>query len=123
MNKSTVIGIVIGAGVATAIGAVASYSVLSDDAEVDRTQASVPTDTQDCYEVEVPVASTPGDEKRIAGTVIGAVVGGAVGNDVGDSDLTQAAGAAAGAFAGNQAQKKFQENRTETTTEVRCSPE
>lgn len=121
MNKSNLIGIVIGVGVATTIGAVAGYAVLGDGPDAEGTQATAQTVRQDCYEVEVPVAAEPKDEKRIAGTVVGAVVGGAVGNDIGDSDLTQAAGAAAGAYAGNQAQKKFQESQTETTTEVRCS--
>jgi len=113
MNKSAIVGIVIGIAAATAIGAVAGYSALTDD-ESDATAA------ENCYNVEVEKAAEPADDKRIAGTVIGAVVGGAVGNDVGDSDLTTAAGAAAGAYAANQAQKKYQENRTETTTEVRC---
>jgi uncharacterized protein YcfJ len=112
MNKSAITGIVVGIAAATAIGAVAGYSALTDD-ETD-------ANAENCSNVVVEKAAEPADDKRIAGTVIGAVVGGAVGNDVGDSDLTTAAGAAAGAYAANQAQKKYQENRTETTTEVRC---
>ena len=113
MNKSAIVGIVVGVAAAAAIGGIAGNQALNAD------EAEPPVASLNCREVKVH-QSPPADEKRIAGTVIGAVVGGAVGNDVGDSDLTAAAGAAAGAYAGNQAQKKFQENRAETTTEVRC---
>ena len=112
MNKSTLAGIVFGIATATAIGAVAHYSVLGDD---DTNQTP-----RDCHPVVVEKPADAADEKRVAGTVIGAIVGGAVGNDVGSSGLTTAAGAAAGAYAGNQAQKRFQDNRTESTTGVRC---
>ena len=122
MNKSTIGGIVIGVAVATAVGAIAGYSIVNEDESVNEDEAAAQIAQQNCYEVGIERAAEPEDEKRIAGTVIGALVGGAVGRDVGDKDITTAAGAAAGAFAGNQAQKKFQENRTETATEVRCDP-
>lgn len=114
MNKSTLIGIAIGATAVTAVGALAGYSIVQED------EAEGRVAQQNCYEVELEQAAEPKDEKRFAGTVIGALVGGAVGEDIGDDDVTTAAGAAAGAYAGNQAQKKFQENRTDTTTEVSC---
>jgi len=127
MNKSTIVGIVLGATAATAVAGIAGYSLVSDEAT--DTQASVSADqgrtetvaAQNCYEVEVQTDVAPRDDREIAGTVIGAVIGGAVGRDVGDSDLTTAAGAAAGAYAGKKAQQSYQENRTETTTEVRCN--
>jgi len=116
MNKSMLIGTVVGATLATAAAGFAGYSMLSKDGSA---SAVAP---QHCYEVAVETPFEPKDEKRISGTVIGALVGGAVGKDVGDSGITTAAGAAVGAIAGNQAQKKLQENRTVKTTETRCDP-
>ena len=116
MNKSMLIGVVAGVGVATAAAGLAGYTMLGKggaDSAVAR---------QNCYDVTVENPVEPKDEKRIAGTVIGALVGGAVGKDVGNSGVTTAAGAAVGAIAGNQAQKKLQENRTVTATETRCDP-
>jgi uncharacterized protein YcfJ len=116
MNKSMLIGTVVGATLATAAAGFAGYSVLSKNSA-----ASVAA-RQNCYEVAVDTPREAKDDKRIAGTVIGALVGGAVGKDVGDKGITTAAGAAVGAIAGNAAQKKLQENRTVTTTETRCDP-
>jgi len=116
MNKSMLIGTVIGVTVAAAAAGFAGYSMLGNGG------ASSAVARQNCYEVAVKNPVEPKDEKRIAGTVIGALVGGAVGKDVGDKGITTAAGAAVGAIAGNQAQKKLQENRTVTTTVTRCDP-
>lgn len=116
MNKSMLIGTVVGATLATAAAGFAGYSILSKNG------ADFAVAQQNCYEVAVETPREAKDEKRIAGTVIGALVGGAVGKDVGDKDITTAAGAAVGAIAGNQAQKKLQENRTVKTTETRCDP-
>ena len=108
MNKSILIGTVLGVAVATAGGVLAGYKMLNHDeqpvaAQVAATTPQAPEPT--C------VPNAPRDEHRIAGTVVGALVGGAVGKDVGDRDITTAAGAAAGALAGNQIQKKIQENQ------------
>lgn len=119
MNRSNIVGIVIGLAAATAIGAIASYSVINDEEQAEPT-AATSTAARNCYEVQVERPAEPGDDKKIAGTAIGALIGGAVGRDVGDSDLTTAAGAAAGAYAGRRAQDHYQENNTETATEVRC---
>lgn len=119
MDKSILIGTVLGLGIAVTSGVIAGYQWLGDESDsADRATAA----RELCYEQEVTTTAEPKDEKRIAGTVIGALVGGAVGRDVGDRDVTTAAGAAAGALAGNQVQKKFQENRTETSVETRCEP-
>lgn len=116
MNKSMLIGTVIGGILATAAAGFAGYSMLS------KNSADAAVARQHCYEVAVETQREAKDDKRIAGTVIGALVGGAVGKDVGDKGVTTAAGAAVGAIAGNAAQKKLQENRTVTTTETRCDP-
>lgn len=139
MNKSMLMGVVAGVGVATA-GGVLGYQFLgTQGAEVaaveEQTPASAPTPvrtaaapapTEECWDEEVQVVADPKDEHRIAGTAIGAVVGGAIGKDVGDRDITTAAGAAAGALIGRKIQEHVQDNRadrrTTTTVERRCGP-
>jgi uncharacterized protein YcfJ len=117
MNKSTMIGLIAGVGIAATAAGIAGYAVMDERDE----QGSLATaNATRCEEVQVETSVEPRDDKRIAGTVIGALVGGAVGNDVGNSDVTTAAGAAAGAYAGRKAQESFQDNRTETETEIRC---
>lgn len=108
MNKSLLIGTVLGVAVATAGGVFAGYKLLrADEAGPAAVIHVAPTEPAqpEC------VPNQPRDKNRIAGTVVGALVGGAVGKDVGDRDITTAVGAAAGAYAGNQIQKKVQENR------------
>jgi uncharacterized protein YcfJ len=148
MNKSMLMGLVGGIGLATA-GGVLGFQFLgrqADDAAVEAeaqaassvapatSSAAKPTSSatpaartaaaqapaQECWDEEVQVAAAPKDEHRVAGTAIGAVVGGAIGKELHDSDLATAAGAAAGAFIGRKAQGEFQENREEqrTTTTV-----
>ncbi len=145
MNKSMLIGVVAGVGIAAA-GGVAGFTFLGKNANVDETaavaenaaatpaqQAAARSASQpaaqpavECWDEEVAVTADPKDRNAIAGTAIGAVVGGAIGKDVGDRDLTTAAGAAAGAFIGRRIQKEVQENRadqrTSVTTERRCAP-
>jgi uncharacterized protein YcfJ len=107
MNKSLLIGTVLGVAVATAGGVFAGYQILRDDepapVATQQAAANAQATPSDC------VPKEPSDKKRIAGTAIGALVGGAVGKDVGDRDITTAVGAAAGAYAGNQIQKKIQD--------------
>src|SRR5262245_49828806 len=141
MNKSMLMGLVAGVGVATA-GGVAGYQYLGErkaETAVETegtaaTRAPAPATrtaaapAQECWDEEVKDVAAPKDEHRVAGTAIGAVVGGAIGKEIGDgdSDLATAAGAAAGAFIGRKAQGEFQENRegtrTTTHTERRCGP-
>lgn len=121
MNKSALLGTVLGITIATAAAGIAGYVAL-DQEQTGSATTEQQAAAQDCYETPVERAVEPRDEHRVAGTIIGALVGGAVGKDVGDRDITTAAGAAAGAYAGNQVQKKIQENHTVTTTEVRCAP-
>ena len=139
MNKSMLMGLVAGIGVATA-GGVAGYQYLgarnADTAEeavaseAPETHAAhtAAAPAQECWDEEVRDTAAPKDEHRVAGTAIGAVVGGAIGKELsdGDSDLATAAGAAAGAYVGRKAQGEYQENRedtrTTTHTERRCGP-
>jgi uncharacterized protein YcfJ len=140
MNKSMVMGLVAGIGVATA-GGVLGYQYLGERSADDgqaaapaaHTAAAPATRTaaapaQECWDEQVADTAAPKDEHRVAGTAIGAVVGGAIGKELGDgdSDLATAAGAAAGALLGRKAQGEFQESRegtrTTTHTERRCGP-
>jgi len=120
MNKSMLIGVVAGIGVAVA-GTVVGYSFLAEPAAEQRSAAE-----QECWDEEVATVAEPADPHRIAGTAGGAVVGGAVGKDVGDRDITTVVGAAAGALIGRKIQEEIQDNRadkrTVTTTERRCEP-
>jgi uncharacterized protein YcfJ len=140
MNKSMLMGLVAGVGVATAGGvlgyqylgernadtaAEAGHAAATSTAPATRTAAAP---AQECWDEQVADTAAPKDEHRVAGTAIGAVVGGAIGKELGDgdSDLATAAGAAAGAVLGRKAQGEFQENRedtrTTTHTERRCGP-
>ena len=149
MNKSMIIGVVAGIGVAMA-GGVAGFAFFGKQAPDEEQVALVdpasanpaaqppraaqpaarpapaPAVKEECWDEQVTVQEDPKDRHAIAGTAIGAVVGGAIGKDVGDRDLTTAAGAAAGAFIGRRIQQEVQENRadqrTVTTTERRCAP-
>lgn len=130
MNKSMLIGTVLGVTAAVAGGVWASYEMLDNEPETvepirvaaqEPQPATPPRD--ECVEVTVERERDPRDPERIAGTVIGAVVGGAIGSEVGDGSgkkVATVAGAAGGAYAGNRIQDRMQENNTQTTTEIRC---
>jgi uncharacterized protein YcfJ len=138
MNKSMLMGVVAGVGLATA-GGVLGYQYLGKSGaegavEEPTSAATAPASrpstaaapAQECWDEEVAVTADPKDEHRIAGTAVGAVVGGAIGKDIGDRDITTAAGAAAGALIGRKIQERIQDNRadqrTTTTVERRCGP-
>ncbi|HSC16418.1 MAG TPA: glycine zipper 2TM domain-containing protein, partial [Gammaproteobacteria bacterium] len=121
MNKSMLMGLVAGIGVATAGGVLgyqylgeqgADTAVEADDAAAASAAPAAPAartataPAQECWDEEVADTAAPKDEHRVAGTAIGAVVGGAIGKELGDgdSDLATAAGAAAGALLGRKAQ-------------------
>jgi uncharacterized protein YcfJ len=122
MNKSMLVGTILGVAVATAGGVFAGYKMLqSDEAEGQTVALSAGPLAEPV--VDCPPGMEPRDKHRIAGTAIGAIVGGAVGNDVGDSDVTTAAGAAAGAFAGHEIQKRLQEQKqADAATAAGCQP-
>lgn len=129
MNKSMVVGAVLGAVAVTAGGAVATYNLVSgpEYAEVlavKPVKETIKTPRQVCQDVTVTRQKPVQDQHRIAGTAIGAVVGGLLGNQVGGGNgkkIATVAGAVGGGYAGNKVQGNMQANDTYTTTETRCS--
>jgi uncharacterized protein YcfJ len=123
-----VTGLVIGAVVATAGGAIAGYKILSkpDYAQVlavTPVTKTIRTPRQVCHDEQVTRQAPTRDPHQIAGTVIGAVVGGVLGNRVGGGSgkkIATVAGAAGGGYAGNRIQKRMQAGNTVTSTEQRC---
>ena len=149
MDKSMVGGIIIGAVVATAGGAIAmlhdrigagtdeaaavSESQVSEPdvseprfaevLSVDKLTETIQTPRQVCEDVAVTRQKPVQDEHKILGTVTGAVIGGVLGNQVGGGTgkkLATIAGAAGGGYAGNRIQDNMQKNDTYTTTETKC---
>ncbi len=128
MNKSMFMGIVLGAGIATAGGAIGGYQLLKDPDHADVIsstpiikQTKIPH--QECHDETVVKQKPVKDQNRIAGKVIGAVVGGALGNQVGGGSgkkVATVAGAVAGGYAGDKVQKNMQEGDTYTAVEQRC---
>jgi len=134
MNGSWVKGLVVGAVVATAGGAVAGYNMIDSGPAAPPTHAEVvqvipataeiATPREVCEDVPVTHQKAPRDEHRIMGTVTGAVIGGVLGNQVGGGSgkkLATVAGAAAGGYAGNKVQERVQANDSYTTMEKRCN--
>lgn len=130
MNKSAMIGALVGAGVVLAGGSVAGYAVMkqaepkfADVLAVSPVKETVKTPTEQCRNVNVTHRKPVKDENRIAGTVLGGVLGGVLGHQVGNgrgNDVATVVGAAAGGYAGNQVQKNMQHNDTYSTSEKRC---
>lgn len=130
MDKSMLIGTVLGAVVVTAGGAVAVNKMLDmgpQYAEVLETTPitkTIHTPREECHDEQVTHTKPVKDENRIAGTALGAVLGGVLGNQVGGGrgkTLATVAGAAAGGYAGNKTQENMQQGDTYTTTERRCN--
>lgn len=129
MNKSMLVGAVLGAVGVTAGGAVATYSLVKapDYAEVLAVQPlkeTIKTPREVCKDVSVTRQKPVKDQHQIVGSVLGAVAGGLLGNQVGGGNgkkIATVAGAAAGGYAGNKVQENMQAGDTYTTTETRCS--
>lgn len=129
MNKSMVVGAVLGAVGVTAGGAVATYSLVSAPQyaqvlAVKPVNETINTPREVCKEVAITRQAPVKDQHQIAGTAIGAVVGGLLGNQVGGGNgkkIATVAGAVGGGYAGNKAQEHMQGTDTYTTTETRCS--
>ncbi len=128
MNKSLVVGTVLGAIAVTAGGAFAGYRMIgaAHGAEVISVRAlnkTIRSPRRQCRNEEVTRVKRPQDTNRLAGTGIGAVIGGLLGNRVGGGSgkvLATVAGAAAGGYAGNKIEQRVQQGNTYTTTEQRC---
>lgn len=130
MNKSMIVGAVLGAVVVTAGGAFATYALVdhgpafADVLAVAPVKEVIRTPREICKDVTVTRQKPVQDEHRIAGTAVGAVVGGLLGNQVGGGTgkkIATVAGAVGGGYAGNQVQGRMQAKDTYTTTETRCS--
>ena len=129
MNKSMIIGTVLGMGIATAGGAIAGYQFLKDPdhAEVIKTVAitkQIKIPHQECQDKTVVHQREVKDTNRVAGKAIGAVLGGVLGHQVGGGNgkkVATVAGAVAGGYAGDRVQNNMQKNDTYTTVENVCT--
>ncbi|KPA92966.1 MULTISPECIES: glycine zipper 2TM domain-containing protein [Pseudomonas] len=130
MNKSLLVGAVLGAVGVTAGGAVATYSMVKSGPEyaqvlaVEPVKTQVKTPREVCKDVAVTRQKPVQDEHRLAGTAIGAVGGGLLGSLVGNGrgkTLATVVGAVGGGYAGNKVQEGMQERDTYTTTQTRCN--
>ncbi|MEK0362390.1 glycine zipper 2TM domain-containing protein [Pseudomonas sp. CBC3] len=130
MNKSMLVGAVLGAVVVTAGGAFATYTLVdrgpkfAEVLKVEPVTETIKMPREVCKEVTVTRQKPVQDQHRIAGTAVGAVVGGLLGNQVGGGTgkkIATVAGAVGGGYAGNQVQERMQANDTYTTTETRCN--
>ena len=130
MNRSLITGIVLGAAVAAAAGAIGGYRLLApaeptfaEVLEAKEVTEEIPVSREVCKDVQVTHRKAPRDEHQILGTVAGAVIGGVAGSQVGGGSgkqIATAAGAIAGGVAGKKTQEKMQAGDTYTTTERRC---
>lgn len=129
MNKSMIIGVILGAGIATAGGAIAGYQYFkeADHADVLKSVAvtkQIKIPHEECHDKTVVHQKPVKDENRIAGKAIGAVLGGVLGHQVGGGNgkkMATVAGAVAGGYAGDRVQGNMQKEDTYTTVEQSCS--
>ena len=129
MNRSMVIGVVLGVGVATAGGAIAGYKIFKepDSADVLKVQPitkQVKVPHKECEDKTVVHQRPVKDENRVAGKAIGAVLGGVLGHQVGGGNgkkVATVAGAVAGGYAGDRVQDDMQKKDTYTTVENVCT--
>ena len=129
MNRSMIIGLVIGVAVAAGGAAVAGFGLAGHSTryaevlDVKPVHKTLHLPRQECNDVTVEKQRPVQDENRIAGSAIGAVVGGVIGHQIGGGNgktVATVAGAAAGGYAGNRVQKHMQDNDTYQTTEQQC---
>ncbi len=130
MDRSMINGLVIGVVVATAGGAIASYTLFSDKTpayaqvvNVEEVRETINVPREVCENVAVTRKAPVKDENKIAGTAIGAIAGGLLGSQIGGGSgrkIATVAGAIGGGYAGNKVQGNMQDNDTVTTTERRC---
>ena len=129
MNKSLLVGAVLGAVAVTAGGAFATYTLVKgpESAQVLAVQPvtqQIKTPREVCKDVTVTRQAPVKDQHRIVGSVLGAVAGGLLGNQVGGGNgkkIATVAGAVGGGYAGNKVQEGMQNRDTYTTTQTRCN--
>ena len=129
MNKSLMMGLVLGTAVAAGAGAVAGYRVIYKEPEYAQVLKVTPltkttrTPRQECHDESVTQKAPVKDEHQVLGTVAGAVIGGVIGHQIGGGtgrDIATVAGAAGGGYAGNRIQKNLQDRDTTTSTVQKC---
>ncbi len=128
MNKSMLIGGVLGGAVAIAGGGIAGYKMLEEPkyaevVAVTPVTERIETPREDCHQEQVTRRKPAKDQHQVVGTVLGAVAGGLLGDALGGGGSNKGAkiaGAAAGGYAGNKTQEKMQQGATYTTTETVC---
>ena len=130
MDKSLLMGLVIGGAVAVGAGAVAGLKLINkgpDYAEVLKVTPvtrTIRTPRQECHDEQVTRQAPVKDDHQVLGTIAGAVIGGVVGHQIGGGsgrDIATVAGAAGGGYAGNRIQKNLQDKDTVTSTEQKCT--
>lgn len=130
MDKSLLMGLVIGGAVAVGAGAVAGLKLINKGADyaevlkVTPVTKTIRTPRQECHDEQVTRQAPVKDEHQVLGTIAGAVIGGVVGHQIGGGsgrDIATVAGAAGGGYAGNRIQKNLQDRDTTTTTEQKCA--
>ncbi len=129
MNRSMMIGSIIGAVAVTAIGSWAGYQVLdsgeyAEVISVEPAMKLVSIPREECSDQLVTTQKPVKDPKQITGTVAGAVIGGVLGNQVGGGrgkDIATVAGAVGGGYAGNKIQENIQENNVQQEIKTVCN--
>jgi uncharacterized protein YcfJ len=129
MNRSMMIGSIMGAVAVTAAGSWAGFKALdageyAEVVAVDPAMKTVSIPREDCRNELVTHKKAVKDPKQITGTVAGAVIGGVLGNQVGGGrgkDIATVAGAVGGGYAGNKIQENIQENNVEQSMQTVCS--
>jgi len=128
MNKSLLLGTMLGAVGVTAGGAIAGYHMNKgpDYAEVLNVRPvnkTIQTSREICHDRVVTHVARPRDPHRIVGTALGAALGGLVGSQFGGGSTNTAltvAGVVGGGFAGNKIQQRIQRGHIYTTTKPIC---
>src|SRR5690606_9208823 len=129
MNKSLVTGVVLGAAVITAGGAIAGYQWWGGEPRfaevlaVEPIMETVRTPREECEDVTVTHTRPVKDQHKVRGPFTGAVGGGGAGSQVGSGGgrkVATAAGGRAGGYAGSRGQGRIQKRNTHTTPERRC---
>ena len=130
MDRSLLMGLVIGGAVAVGAGAVAGLKLINRGADyaevlkVTPVTKTIRTPRQECHDEQVTRQAPVKDEHQVLGTIAGAVIGGVVGHQIGGGsgrDIATVAGAAGGGYAGNRIQKNLQDKDTVTSTEQKCT--
>jgi len=129
MNKSMIVGVVLGGAAATAAGTMAGYNYISQGPtsakvlNISEVNENFTTPREVCEQREITKTRQVKDENQLAGTAIGAVVGGLLGSQIGGGKgkkLATIAGAAAGGYAGKKTQENLQAKDTYTEIQTVC---